>query len=80
MTRHLGSAPIRQCTIMNTKTYMETKDELIRRTKREKRKIHKVRSAGLKTRRSFSYTTITKIFLFLTELLLFDQCKLIIGD
>jgi hypothetical protein len=39
--------------------------------KERKQKLHTVRPAGLKTRRSFSYTMITKKILFLTVLLLF---------
>jgi hypothetical protein len=39
-------------------------------------KIHTVRPAGLKTRRSFSYTITTRNSLFLTVLLLFAQCKM----
>jgi hypothetical protein len=39
-------------------------------------KVHTVRPAGLKTRRSFSYTIITKNSFFLTVLLLFAQCKM----
>jgi hypothetical protein len=42
----------------------------------EREKIHTVRPAGLKPRRSFSYTKITKKILFLTVLLLFAQCKM----
>jgi hypothetical protein len=41
------------------KTYTGVPDEQTKRTKRE-RKVHTVRPAGLKTRRSFSYTIITK--------------------
>jgi hypothetical protein len=44
--------------------------------KRERKKIHTVRPAGLKTRRSSSYTIITKNSLILTVLLLFAQCKM----
>jgi hypothetical protein len=48
---------------MSTKTYTENTDEKTdekqMKRKREK-KIHTVRPAGLKTRRSFSYTIITK--------------------
>jgi hypothetical protein len=47
---------------------------------KEREKINTVRPAGLKTRRSFSYTTITKKILFLTVLLLFAQCKMSYGD
>jgi hypothetical protein len=41
------------------KNYTEIPDEQTKRTEREKN-IHTVRPAGLKTRRSFSYTIITK--------------------
>jgi hypothetical protein len=44
-----------------------------------KERKHKVRAAGLKTRRSFSYTITTKIPV-LTVLLLFAQYKCIIDD
>jgi hypothetical protein len=44
----------------------------------EREKIHTVRQAGLKPRRSFRYTTIKKKILLLTVLLLFAEC--IIGD
>jgi hypothetical protein len=57
-TRHPGYASIRQYTLMSTKTYTEIPDEQKKRTKKE-RKIQTVRLAGLKTRRSFSYTIIT---------------------
>jgi hypothetical protein len=43
---------------------------------KEREKMHTVRPAGLKPRWGFSYTKITKKFLFLTVLLLFEQCKM----
>jgi hypothetical protein len=46
---------------MSTKTYDKIPDEQTKRTKRGRgEKIHSVRPAGLKTWRSFSYTTTTK--------------------
>jgi hypothetical protein len=48
-------------------------DEQIKWTEREKKK-YTVRQAGLKTRRSFSYTIITKNSCF--WLLLFAQCEM----
>jgi hypothetical protein len=45
--------------LISTKTYTENPDEQAKSTKRE-RKIHTVRPAGLKTRRSFIYTIIAK--------------------
>jgi hypothetical protein len=44
---------------MSTKSYTKTPDEQTKRTEREK-KIHTFRPAGLKNRRSFSYTINTK--------------------
>jgi hypothetical protein len=55
---------------------MSGQDEQRERERKRERKKHTVRPAGLKTRRSFSYTKITKKFLFLTVLLLFAQCKM----
>jgi hypothetical protein len=45
---------------MSTKTYTENIDERARLAEREREKIHTVRPAGLKTRRSFSYTKTTR--------------------
>jgi hypothetical protein len=43
---------------------------------KEREIIHTVRRAGLKPRRSFSYTTITKNLFVLTVLSLVAQCKM----
>jgi hypothetical protein len=74
-TRHLGWASIRQCALISTKAYTDHPDEQAKWTEREK-KIHTVRPAGMKTRRSFSYTITMKKILFLTVLLLFAKCKI----
>jgi hypothetical protein len=56
-------ASIRQYTPMSTKTYTKTPDKQTKWTERE-RKIHTFRPASLKTRRSLSYTIITKFPVF----------------
>jgi hypothetical protein len=61
-------------------TQTENPDERARWAEREREKIHTVRPAGLKSRRSFSYTTITKISCFWLCCCSLHNAKCIIGD
>jgi hypothetical protein len=78
-TRHLGKTLMRQSTLMSTiftrKTQMSKHNE-----QKVKKKIHTVRPAGLKTRRSFSYTIITKKSCFWLSCCSLHNSKWIIGD
>jgi hypothetical protein len=60
---------------LTRKTQMSGQDE-----QREREKIHTVRPAGLKTRRSFSYTKITKNSCFWLYCCFLHNAKCIIGD
>jgi hypothetical protein len=64
--------------LMSTKTYMEMPDEKTKWTK--KREKNTVRPAGLETRRSFSYTIITKNPVFWLCCCSLNNLKCIVGD